>query len=284
MNKIIIGFLSATLFFSAILFSNPVIAAPDEVDTSLIEEFNNGEIDWGLAMVTVKGIGRYADWGTKYYKRQMAKRAATLDAYRNLAVIINGVRVDSETIVENYATKSDKIKTEVSAFIRDARVIDVEYNDEQEIAEVTMLMPLLGESGLADIIFPEILPEIEPRQMATKMPNYTGLIVDARGLGIVPAMSPKIIDSKGKELYGTFEIIDPDYVIEYGIISYDKTLKKAKNNPRIGDNPIIIEGLKAASDKKLECDVIVDVEDANKVRKANKKDKFLENCQVVLII
>jgi len=284
MNKVMIVFLSATLFFSAILFSSPVIAAPDEVDTSLIEQFENGEIDWGLAMVTIKGMGRYADWGTTYYKRQMAKRAATLDAYRNLAVIIKGVRVDSETIVENYTTKSDKIKTAVSAFIRDARVIDVEYNDKEEIAEVTMLMPLLGENGLADIIFPEILPEIEPRQIAAKNPNYTGLIVDARGLGIVSAMSPKIIDNKGKELYGTFEIIDPDYVIEYGTISYNRTLKKAKEDPRIGDNPIIIKGLRAASDLKLECDVIVDVEDANRVRKANKADKFLENCQVVLII
>ena len=69
---------------------------------------------------------------------------------------------------------------------------------QQEIAEVTMLMPLLGENGLADIIFPEILPEIEPKQEAAKNPNYTGLIVDARELGIVPAMSPKVIDNKYK--------------------------------------------------------------------------------------
>jgi len=284
MNKKIINLILVALFISTILIPFSVYAITDKMDTSLIERFDNGEIDWSTAMVTVKGMGRYADSGTKYYKRQMAKRAATLDAYRNLAVIINGVRVDSETIVENYATRSDKIKTEVSAFIKDARVINVEYNDEEEIAEITMLMPLLGENGLADIIFPEILPKIEPKQEAAKKPNYSGLIIDARGLGVVPAMSPKIIDSKGNELYGTFEIIDPDYVIEYGIIGYNETLEDAKKNPRIGSNPIIIEGQKAAGDREFECDVIVGIEDANKVRKANNADKFLQNCQVVLII
>ncbi|MCX5751992.1 MAG: hypothetical protein NT099_10115 [Candidatus Saganbacteria bacterium] len=284
MNKIMIGFLSAALFFFVVLFSNPVIAATKEASSPLIEHVGSGAIDWGQATATVKGIGRYADEGTIYYKKQMAKRAAMLDAYRNLAEIIKSIRVDSGTVVENYIIKSDQVQTQVTAYIQNARVTDVQYNDVQKMAELTMVMPLLGKDKLSNIIYPEILPKIESKQEAAEHPNFTGLIVDASGLGIVPAMNPKIIDSNGKELYGTFEIIDPDYVIEYGIIGYAKTLEEAKQIPRIGDKPMIIQGIEAASDKINECDIVVYAADADNVRNANKEDKFLENCQVVIII
>ncbi len=45
---------------------------------------------------------------------------------------------------------------------------------------------------------------------------YTGVVIDARGLGVMPSMSPKIYDNTGNEVYGTMTV-DPDYVIEKGI-------------------------------------------------------------------
>ncbi|MAF20936.1 MAG: hypothetical protein CMI55_04725, partial [Parcubacteria group bacterium] len=44
-------------------------------------------------------------------KKLMAKRAARMDALRNLTETIYGTSIDSETIVEDMVVKSDKIKT-----------------------------------------------------------------------------------------------------------------------------------------------------------------------------
>jgi hypothetical protein len=53
----------------------------------------------------------------------MAQRAAQADAYRNLAERIRGVRIEGETTVQDFITKSDRIRTRVDALIRGAQVI-----------------------------------------------------------------------------------------------------------------------------------------------------------------
>ena len=51
-------------------------------------------------------------------KRLMAVRAAKADAFRQLVEIINGVHVNSETVVKDFVTESDVIKTKVEGLIK----------------------------------------------------------------------------------------------------------------------------------------------------------------------
>jgi len=53
----------------------------------------------------------------------MGKRAAKIDALRNLLEQVYGVTVRSKTTVRDFVTQSDDIKARVSAFIRGARVV-----------------------------------------------------------------------------------------------------------------------------------------------------------------
>jgi len=67
---------------------------------------------------------------TQVQKRLMAKRAARVDALRNLAETIYGVRIDSETTVRDFVTQSDVIHSRLKALIQGAREVDyVEYPD-----------------------------------------------------------------------------------------------------------------------------------------------------------
>lgn len=56
-------------------------------------------------------------------KALMGKRAAKIDALRNLLEEVYGVTVRSKTTVRDFITQSDDMKARVSAFVRGARVV-----------------------------------------------------------------------------------------------------------------------------------------------------------------
>lgn len=59
--------------------------------------------------------------------KAMARRAAIEDGYRQLAEIVYGIHIDSQTTVRNFVTESDTINSRVRAVMRGARIGDTEY-------------------------------------------------------------------------------------------------------------------------------------------------------------
>ena len=59
-------------------------------------------------------------------KALLAKRAAKLDALRNLAEQLYGVKITSDSYVRDFVLQSDEIKSKVNSFIQGARVISEE--------------------------------------------------------------------------------------------------------------------------------------------------------------
>ena len=82
-------------------------------------------------------------------KSLLAKRAGKLDALRNLAEQVNGVRISGETLVRDFVTRSDDIRSRVFSYIQGARVIseyqlaDGSYEVEVEI-DLEPLRRILG--------------------------------------------------------------------------------------------------------------------------------------------
>lgn len=74
--------------------------------------------------------------------RLLAKRAAQVDAYRQLAEQVMGLRITSNTLVKDFVAENDEIATRVNAFLRGAKVVDVQYM-EDDSAEVTVELALL---------------------------------------------------------------------------------------------------------------------------------------------
>lgn len=106
--------------------------------------------EWAHKIIKVTGSGVPPEHVTNTQQRRlMAKRAAQLDAYRNLAEEVKGLKINARTTVEEFITTSDEIKSKIDAFIRGARVVAVRYL-EDDSCEVDLELPL---DGLVPLIY-----------------------------------------------------------------------------------------------------------------------------------
>ncbi len=243
---------------------------------------SSGKIDWTTGVITSVGIGAPpAQPANAAQARAMAERAAQVVAYRNLLEAVKGVRVDSTTTVENFMVTSDVIKTEVSGIIQGAMVMDKKYMSDGSV-EVTVGMKLSG--ALADTLLPKgpaTPPAAAPGTSAAPGQLYTGLIVDARGLGVRPAMAPKVMNEDGKEVYGS-AWISRDYAVREGMVGYLKDPASAQTNPRVTDKPLMVKAIKASGDARV--DTVISNADAAALQSASQNLSMLEKCRVIILV
>lgn len=74
--------------------------------------------------------------------RLMAKRAAELDAKRQLLERIKGLRITSDTLVRDFVTESDQITAQAMGTVRGANIVRTYYHDDEPIVEVTVEVPV----------------------------------------------------------------------------------------------------------------------------------------------
>ena len=268
------------VFVSAVLMVGAMVWAQGEV----VQQFDQGSINWSTGKVVAVGIGAPPSKPANMAQaRAMARRAAITVARRNLLEISQGVQVDSMTLVKDFTVKSDIIRTSVQGVVRNAQVIDTAYMSDGSV-EVTMVMSLGGE--FANVILPPppvgtVFPLPPP---GTEMPTsqvYTGMVIDARGLGARPAMAPKIVDESGKEIYGS-AMVNREFAVQQGMVGYAKDLSAAQGNNRVTDRPVTIKALRTSGAARV--DVVISDSDAAKLTSAAENLSFLQKCRVMVVL
>lgn len=270
-----------------------------------VEKVGQGSVNWSAGFIEAKGIGappeRYLG---KINARPLALRAAKVDAYRNLLEITKGVQVDSHTTVKDFTVESDIINTQVEGLIKGAQIVDQQYLSDGTV-EVTLRMPLYGE--LSKIMVPISIQkrkEIPPPVVETPAPappappappvaqppaapappaavSYTGLVVDARGIQARPAMSPRIYDEDGKEVYGSANV-DREYAVQQGMSGYARDLTAAQSNQRVTANPVTVKALKTGGAGRS--DIVIGNTDAGLIRASADNASFMKKCRVMIVL
>jgi len=254
---------------------------------------STGKVDWTTSVITAVGIGAPpAQPANPAQARAMAERAAQVVALRNLLEAVKGVRVDSATTVENFIVTSDVVKTQVNGIVQGATIMDKKYMSDGSV-EVTVGMKLTG--ALADALIPKT-PNAAPGSGSTAAPGaapampapgvqgqlYTGLVVDARGLGVRPAMAPKILNEDGREVYGSAQI-NRDWAVREGMAGYLKgDPASVQTNPRVADKPLVVKAIKASGEGRT--DLVISNADAAALQGASQNLSMLEKCRVIILV
>jgi hypothetical protein len=249
----------------------------------VIESMGPGAgVDWTKGVISATGLGAPPPNAVNAGQaRAMAERAAFLVATRNLLEVVKGIRVDSATLVENMMVTSDVIKTEVSGFVQGATIMNKKVNPDGSV-EVMIGMKMTG----------ELLSTLMPRETGGGQPialqpgaapgaAFTGLIVDARGMGLRPAMAPKIRNEEGREVYGS-AFVNRDYAVEQGMVGYLKDMGAAQANPRVTDRPLLVKALKTDGPNKT--DLVISNSDAATLHGMKEHLSFLEKARVMVIL
>ena len=111
--------------------------------------------------------------------------------------------------------------------------------------------------------------------------SFSSVVVDCRGLDIEAIMSPKLMDTTGREVYGTVHV-SADYAIETGVVSYPRSMRDALHTARAGAHPLIVRALRAADRHRF--NPVISLEDADRILAANNHDHFLEQTRVVFLV
>lgn len=293
-----------TLFFTFAL-----MAQAQNVTQSFGE---NQSVNWTNQVVRATGIGAPNPNLPMAAQRATAIKAAQYDAVRNLVETIKGMYITSETTVRNAMVENDVIRTQVEAHVKNFKQVEGPRYMSDGSVEVVVEMPITG--AISDALLPSefgggyfitagqmvcptcgqpwpqgkpVPPGVNLRQVGgTTMPAasssvYTGLIIDCKGLGVRPAMAPKIVDEQGNEIYGS-KFVSRDWAVEIGMVGYDKDLNRARQNDRVTNNPLVLKGVQASGPNKT--DVVISLADAALVHQAAANQNFLDKCKVMFIV
>ncbi|WP_461210977.1 hypothetical protein [Desulfocurvus sp. DL9XJH121] len=253
-------------------------AAPGEGAETYVQQADDGQVDWGSGMITAKGVFIPPQGMT----RGMAERAATVIARRNLLEILKGVQIDSTTTVQNTMV-NDVVVSQVRGFLQNTMQLNTAYMSDGAV-EITVGMKLHG--AFSDVVMPDSA-KFKAKSLgaapAAQAPAaaWTGLVVDARGLGVRPAMSPRIVDEAGAEIYGT-AVVDREYAIRQGMAGYAKDPQAAAANPRVAGNPLTVAAVGVTG--RAATDLVIPTAKADEIRAREESSRILSQARVMILL
>jgi len=267
-----------------VIFTSTGICQEKLTTNDLVEKIGQGSINWTAGYVEAAGIGVSPDQAVpKINSRPVALRAAKESASGYLLEMVKNIQVDSAGKVKDFMLKSDAVNAKINGIVQRAVIDDQLYMPDGTV-EVKIRVPIYGE--LSNIILPAAFATMNLKSQASSdsaappTVTYSGIVVDARGIGIRPAMIPKIFDEDGKEIY-SLASVDMRYAVRQGVSGYIRDLEAAQKNERVAVNPLTVKALKSAGAGKT--DIIISNTDAGRIKNAVQSELLFKQCRVLIV-
>lgn len=271
---------SGVVFF--LLTSTPMVIAQDKTDVTDGDlKTDHGQINWSDRTITATGSGA-PDLQDPRAKQNVAvarlgaERVAKLDALRNILEALKGVQISSESTVEKEMVTNDKMRTKLEGVARNFKVIRTKYYSDGGV-DVVVQMSLDGPLG-SSLVPPGSKGGALPSNGSAK---HTGLVIDARGFKVIPALAPRLLDEAGKSLYDS-EFIEQAVLEANGVLGYFRDLESAKTTKRVGSNPLVLKALKLKEGSMT--DIVLSNADADKLRDREANVRYLADAKVVIVL
>jgi hypothetical protein len=220
-----------------------------------------GSIDWQRRVVRCAGTGapRLGDAaGNVAVARVGAQRAAKQHAVRSCLEVLKGVSVKTGATVGAAMAGDASLAAEVRGAVKRFKVVGTPRYFSDGGVEMDVEVPLDGK--LSELLLPVAPAPAEPPPAAAPG-GETGLVVDAKGAAVTPALAPRILDDAGREIYGP-SVLAAD-ARRGGGAAYARDLESARRAlaARLGSAPRVVKAVGATG-----ADVIVSGADAAALR------------------
>ena len=249
---------------------------------------NHAKIDWisgkALSMaeanleISDEGEVRDASSGEAVslnHARLLSYKKAKESAMENMMSVLKTVRVDSDNYLSDIIEKNE---------FSQSKIYDV-------IASKAKLREYPGgftkTACSMELKISDIIPVIPYKYPAHKFPErmdipieteYTGLVVDARGISVEPMILPSILNEDGLEIYGRY-MVNINAAGKNGIVAYAYNEQDAMKHKKAGDKPYY-----AVAVKSLNGSPVISDRDIRKIYSSAENLKRLKNCGVIFII
>jgi hypothetical protein len=253
------------------------------------EPVPGGVIDWGGRVVRATGSG-VADPAitNPAQARLMAERAAAVNCQRNLLEIVKGVRINSDTKVENFMTRYDVVNSSISGMVVGARQVGpAQWDSVRGLAQVEMEMNLVGPGSLSDAMAP-VLDTAGAGVQALMTPEvqeffrqYSALVVEARDSTLKPALFPRIYDEDGNLLVDTEQFFQGTGKVGRYAVQYVRRLDEVLSRPEFAQQPLVVR-LRQISGR-LGADIVLSRQDAGRLQWLKTGAKFLVEAGRLLV-
>lgn len=235
------------------------------------------------------GVAPYpANAPSRAAARVQARRAAIIDAQRQLVEQLYGVEIASVRTLTEYGLQ-EQVSASAQGTLQGAQIVaERDWGDSYEVT--LRWRPPAHENDAPVPVVPRPLSPIPNAPSSRWEPpenvpvhGYTGVVIDARGLGLQPSMSPRLRDLYGNTLWGELSV-EPEVAIEYGIAGWARTeaeLNHATLQARLGTRPLWLRAVRVQGAARNE--VILSHDDAERLLRENARSGFLERLAVVFL-
>jgi hypothetical protein len=248
-----------------------------------VTRFENGTINWSTGKITA--IGKASPEDNRETAHESVPGSARADANRQIIEILKQIKINAALSVDAYASKNDVILAGIEKTAGDAS-ISKQYYTSALAVEIILETSMLG--GFLQLVLPEkirqipkINPEISPPNYTVKKDTlFTGLIVDARGLGVEPVLNPVIVSEQGHDIYSSV-FISREFAVQNGVCKYLCDMDQALKDRRVGNRPLVLKGLR--KDGKANSAIAVSMSAYRILEKTTERHAFLKECRVIIV-
>jgi hypothetical protein len=266
-----------TTVFLVFLFCAAAPLCADSVQQSghLIDWEHHRLHVYGSSKVVPQDSGNVIDW------QLVAAKNAEQNLLRSFIDAMEHLQVDGYSTVHDVLYQDLERNERIYAYFNGVQSRSIVYNDTEVVAE--KVFDLFGPGGFVPILF-------KAGTEAGKFPVYcdfvfstefTGLIVDARGLERKRAIAPRIFD-QGHNIVYSADLMEGYHFNRHGAVLYVTDANDILIDARVGENPFRTVAI--PDDKLLDTDIAIFSEDARVLLQHRATATNLQMGRVVIIV
>ncbi len=195
----------------------------------LVETLANGEIDWTRGVVIATGSARGKGHGGQ--ARAAATGAARMVAARNAVLLLAELRTGGQMKIGQL--RSGHIS--VDAVLKDFEQLDTRFDPDKREATVRLRATLLGAKGVVTVRRSANAGEDDawprPEVVAGAADTVDGVVIDARGHDLTPALLPTVLTANGQRLFGPADVPADRQTQRLAMYVFTKRSGPTENNP-----------------------------------------------------